>query len=285
MNLTVQSQETEYKVARPPHQQPLKPRRAHLFKLIALLILTAGLALTGCSKAEGKTELIMGAASSLTEPLNELSELYASRTGIRPQISYASSGTLRKQVEEGAPFDLLLLASASDLQVLADAGLLLDDTSRNLLSNQICFVSKASAAPATLEMLSGLLESAERVTLGDPSSAPVGRYAMESLETLGLATLIEDKLLYAKDARQVLQYLNTGAVDAGFIFATDVALLESELSVLALPEHTHKSILYPAAVLADSQHQAEAQAFLDFLSTDDAVSVFESHGFSIPRQQ
>lgn len=283
MNLKSQSSKTAQKAGCPSDPSPRTERPLKISKLIILLILTAVLTLAGCSNSVEETELIMGAASSLTEPLNELSELYAARTGIRPQISYASSGTLRKQVEAGAAFDLLLLASTSDLEILSDAGLLLDDTRRNLLSNQICFVSKASDAPATIDKLSLLLGEAERVALGDPSSVPVGRYAMESLKTLEIDALIEGKLLYAKDARQVLQYLNTGAVDTGFIFATDAALLEGEFSILVLPDHTHKPILYPAAVLTDSRRQTDAGEFLDFLSSDEAAAVFEAHGFSIPR--
>lgn len=283
MNLKSQSSKTAQKAGRSSDPSPRTLRPLKIIKLIILLILTAVLTLAGCSNSVEETELIMGAASSLTEPLNELSELYAARTGTRPQISYASSGTLRKQVEAGAAFDLLLLASSSDLEILSDAGLLLDDTRRNLLSNQICFVSKASDAPATIDKLSLLLGEAERVALGDPSSVPVGRYAMESLKTLEIDALIEGKLLYAKDARQVLQYLNTGAVDTGFIFATDAALLEGEFSILVLPDHTHKPILYPAAVLTDSRRQTDAGEFLDFLSSDEAAAVFEAHGFSIPR--
>jgi len=248
-----------------------------------LLLLLSGLTLTGCGKTNEDLELIMGAASSLTEPLNELSELYGARTGIYPKISFASSGTLRKQAEEGAPFDLLVLASTADLKTLSDAGLLLDRTRRDLLSNQICFVSRDSAAASTIADLPDLLENAERVALGDPASVPAGRYAMDSLENLGLSTLIAEKQLFAKDARQVLQYLNTGAVDAGFVFATDAALLEGEFSVLVLPANTHEPILYPAAVLSDSGHPTEAEAFLDFLSGEEAAKLFESHGFSLPR--
>jgi molybdate transport system substrate-binding protein len=250
--------------------------------LILILLAAVTFSLAGCSASGEKTELIMGAASSLTEPLNELSELYASKTGVRPQISFASSGTLRKQAEEGAPFDLLLLASTSDLDALSGAGLLLESSRRDLLSNQICFISTHLEIPASLETLPDLLEASERITLGDPSSVPVGKYAVQSLESLGASKLIEDKKLYAKDARQVLQYLNSGAVDAGFVFATDVALLEIEVSTLILPDHTHQPILYPAALLSDSP---EAAAFLEFLSSEDAISVFKSYGFSIPEQK
>lgn len=250
--------------------------------LILIFIVSVTFALAGCSSSNEEKELIMGAASSLTEPLNELSELYASKTGVRPQISFASSGTLRKQAEEGAPFDLLLLASTSDLDVLSDAGLLLQASRRDLLSNQICFITTHLEIPATLETLPDLLKASERITMGDPSSVPVGKYAAQSLESLGLSQLIEDKKLYAKDARQVLQYLNSGAVDAGFVFATDVALLEIEGSKLVLPDHTHQPILYPAALLSDNP---EAAAFLEFLSSEEGISVFKSYGFSIPDQK
>lgn len=249
--------------------------------LILILLATVTFTLASCSASSEKTELTLGAASSLTEPLNELSELYASKTGVRPQISFASSGTLRKQAEEGAPFDLLLLASTSDLDALSDAGLILESSRHDLLSNQICFVTTHLEIPMSLETLPDLLEVSERITLGDPSSVPVGKYAAQSLESLGASKLIEDKKLYAKDARQVLQYLNSGAVDAGFVFATDVALLEIEVSTLILPELTHQPILYPAALLSDSP---EAAAFLEFLSSEEAISVFKSYGFSIPDQ-
>lgn len=248
--------------------------------LLLLIVLLLTLSGCGASAQTSEQELIVGAASSLTKPLDEISALYTAQTGFVPKISYASSGTLRKQLEEGAPFDLVFLASSKDLDTLSESGQLLDHTARNLLSNQICYVSKTAV---TLETLPENMAQAERITLGDPSSVPVGQYALESLVALGLNGLIEDKQLFAKDARQVVQYLNSGAVDAGFVFSTDAGLLEGDFFVVMLPAESHRPILYPAAVSANSPQAEVAAGFLDFLGSPEASDIFESYGFSQPQ--
>ncbi|SCZ77276.1 molybdate ABC transporter substrate-binding protein [Acidaminobacter hydrogenoformans] len=261
-----------------PIEGPDSRRTASLFVLLSVLLF--GLSGCGGSAQTSGQELVVGAASSLTKPLDEISALYNAQKGVVLKISYASSGTLRKQLEEGAPFDLVFLASSKDMNTLSESGQLLDHTIRDLLSNQICYVSKSAV---TLETLPVNMTQAERITLGDPSSVPVGQYAMESLVALGLNGLIEGKQLFAKDARQVVQYLNSGAVDAGFVFSTDAGLLEGDFFVVMLPAESHRPILYPAAVSASSPQAEAAADFLDFLGSPEASAIFESYGFSLPQ--
>ena len=246
---------------------------------VLISLLCASWLLHGCSGRSEVPVLTVGAASSLMEPLNELAKHYTEKTGTPLQLSFAASGTLRRQVEEGAPFDLIFLASEEDILALTASGKLIENTEGPVLGNALSFVS---SVPAELETLDAVLSGIHRIALGDPASAPVGQYAVQALESLGLTNFLEGKALYAKDARQVLQYLNTGAVEAGILFVTDARKLEREFFILPLPESSHRPIRYPAALVADSPHQEEAQRFLDYLLQPESLDLFTAFGFTRP---
>lgn len=246
---------------------------------VLITLLCASLLLHGCSAKPQVPVLTVGAASSLMEPLNELAKRYTEKTGIPLHLSFAASGTLRRQVEEGAPFDLIFLASEEDILSLTASGKLIENIEGPVLGNALSFVS---SVPAELETLDAVLGGINRIALGDPSSAPVGQYAVQALENLGLTEFLEGKVLYAKDARQVLQYLNTGAVEAGILFATDARKLEREFFILPLPESSHRPIRYPAALVAESPYQEEAQRFLDYLLQPESLDLFTAFGFTRP---
>lgn len=242
-----------------------------------ILILFSFLIFTGCSPTQAKTALIVGAASSLNEPLMQLSESFTENTGITVQISFASSGTLRKQLQEGAPFDLVILASEKDFKPLTEDRLILSGRATVLLSNQLWFVSKS---PVTLNTFKDHLLTANLIAIGDPASVPVGQYAQEVLTYYGMTLIPKEKQLLAKDARQVIHYINSGQVDAGFIYASDFTLIEEPLYVLKLPAISHSPILYPAGVTSKSNQPDTAQKFLDYLSEKKSTEIFESFGFS-----
>jgi molybdate transport system substrate-binding protein len=248
----------------------------HKMRLGVAFLILALTAVTGCGIQRNAEPLLIGAASSLSEPLNVLSRDYLASTGISLQISYASSGTLRRQLQEGAPFDLVFFAAEKDIQILIDEGLVFEAGKTNLLTNELLFVSKL---PVTLETLHDALMNAGLVAMGDPASVPAGRYAQEVLVTLALDGLPQDHRLLSKDAKQIIQYLNSGNVDAGFIFASDFALLKGNFSALALPSDAHTPIRYPVGVTSTSEQSEAAQAFIDYLSSEDALKVFEKYGF------
>src|SRR5690606_7964798 len=122
-------------------------------------------------------------------------------------------------------------------------------------------------------------DDVEQVAIGHPESVPAGMYTEEILKKLGKWDQMEDKLVLAKDVRQVLTYVETGNVDIGFVYASD-ALISNKVKVIAKASSSwHEPIIYPAAVIADTDYKEEATAFTTFMKTEEAQEIFKKYGF------
>lgn len=248
-------------------------------KLLAIVL--AALALASVSAADKpKTEIIVGAAASLTDAMNELVSLYQKA---KPEVtvtpSYGSSGAIQKQIEQGAPVDVFIAAAAKQMDALESKGLLLAGTRKDLLANSLVLVTPLSGkALSSFKDLGS--DAVKQVALGEPSSVPAGQYAAEVLAGLGILDAVQTKAVYAKDVRQVLAYVASGEVDAGVVYATD-ALSSKDVKVSATaPAGSHKPIVYPAAVIASSSKQSGAKDFIAWLSGPEASAVFVKFGFT-----
>jgi len=161
---------------------------------------------------------------------------------------------------------------------LASQGLILADTRRDLLKNQLVLVVPAnSEGPNSFPELSG--PKVKLIALGDPASVPAGDYGRQVLESLHIWPAVRPKLVFAKDVRQVLSYVETGNADAGIVYATD-ALESAKVRVAAIaPPGTPAHVVYPAAVVKTSRNAAAAREFVTFLAGPDAQAVFARRGF------
>jgi molybdate transport system substrate-binding protein len=235
----------------------------------------AGLLLVACTRPPAN--LMVSAAASLQNPLQDLAPLWASARFSPPVVfNFGGSGALAQQIEQGAPADIFFAAGEKPMDRVAS--LLLPNTRRNLLSNELVLI-----APRQRPLVSAFRDLANPqillVALGDPASVPAGDYGKQTLTALGLWTAVEPKLVLAKDVRQVLTYVETGNADAGLVYATDARDSAGVQVVEIAPPKTHDTILYPAAVVKTARDAAAARAFLDFLSSPQARAVFERHGF------
>lgn len=242
-------------------------------------------ATAGCGTAGGqpKTEaeqvsLTISAAASLQDALNELKTIYAEQhPDVAITYNFAASGTLQKQIEEGAPADLFISAGKKQMDALAEKGLIVDASRKDLLGNELVLIAKNDS---TLTEFDGLTDpGVAKISIGTPESVPAGKYAQEALTSLELWDKLQPKLVLAKDVRQVLTYVETGNVDAGLVYRSD-ALMGKEIKVVAAaPAESHKPIVYPMAVINSTKHQPETEAFAAFLSGDEAARVFTEYGF------
>lgn len=248
----------------------LLPRALALF-----LASTLGLA------AQAAT-LTVSAASSLTNALRELAPLFeAEHPGTKVQYNFGASGALLQQVAKGAPADVFASADQETMDQAQAQGLVKQAQRRNVVSNTLVVVVPARAA-ATPKAVSDLAQPAyARIAIGLPASVPVGRYAKTVLEAAGLWTAIEPKMIGAGNVRQALDYVARAEVDAGFVYATDAALMPDKVKV-ALTVPTTRPVLYPAAPLAGAPNAQQAQRFVDFLASSKAQAVFARHGFGRP---
>ena len=252
-------------------------KKQFLACLLFLLSATSGFA-QGASKQ--KTELLISAAASLTDCMNELKALYMEHNpSVVINCNYGSSGALQQQIEQGAPADLFFSAGLKQMKALVEKGLMDTSTVKNILENQVVLVVPKNGP--RLSSFDDLRKpSVTKIGIGDPKSVPAGQYAEQVFKNLGLVEAISSKLVLAKDVREVLFWVETGNVDAGIVYSTDT-LISNKVVVSAIaPENSHEKIVYPVGVVKDSAHPKEAKAFENFLFTDEAIEIFEKYGFS-----
>ena len=273
--------------------------------LSLLLALTMALALTACGGTKTDdtqtsdtteateseetqdtaeaVELIVFAAASLTETLDEIIENYKT---VAPNVtltpSYESSGTLLEQIQSGADCDLFLSAGASQMDTLEENGGVLEGSRLDLLENKVA-LAVPEGNPKGIEsfdQLSELLKSGDVFLATGNSDVPVGQYTQKIFAYYGIEeAAIADCLTYGSNVKEVTTQVSEGAVDCGIIYASD-AFSAGLTTVDGATAEMCGQVIYPAAVTAGSTHSDEAQAFLDYLTTAEAGAVFESVGFT-----
>ena len=229
-------------------------------------------------------ELIVFGAASMTETLNEIAVLYAS---IAPNVTlifnFDSSGTLLTQIQESAECDVFISAAQRQMNVLDDAGSLLAGTRFNLVENKVALVVP-SGNPANIHSFEDAA-NASLIALGN-SDVPVGQYSEEIFTNMGVWN--DDflsRVTLGGNVKEVTTWVSEGAVDCGVVYATDAFSAGLEI-VADAPEGTLQTpVVYPAAAIADTENADAARAFLDYLKTPDAASVFQSVGFTIPQMR
>ena len=223
--------------------------------------------------------LTVSAAASMQDAMKAIQPIYEdAHPGITLIYNFSSSGSLQQQIEQGAPVDVFLSASPRQMNTLEEKGLLLEGSRRDLLKNSIVLVTPLDKNDvATFEDLDN--DIVRNLSIGEPDSVPAGQYSKETLESLGLYESVQPKIVFAKDVRQVLSYVETGNVDAGLVYSTDAKVSDQVQIVATAPDDSHSPIAYPAAVIADSSNPEAAIAFVDFLSTDEAIALFTDYGF------
>jgi molybdate transport system substrate-binding protein len=233
----------------------------------------------GCHAPRPAT-LTLSVAASLTNAMAEIEAAYSREhrdVGFRNNAG--SSGTLSMEIQQGAPVDIFLSAASKPMDNLAAKGLLLADTRRDLLRNELVLIAPANSS---LESFDGLADSSIKiVAIGDPASVPAGEYGEQTLATLHLMDKLRSRLVLGKDVRQVLTYVETGNADAGLVYATDARTSGRVRVVAAAPDSTHDPIVYPVAVLRESKSPEAAREFVRFLEGDEAKAVFLKYGFTM----
>jgi len=224
-------------------------------------------------------EVTVSAAISLKDALDEISHLYSTeRPSADVHFNLGGSGTLQRQIEQGAPVDIFISASPKEMDSLQSQGLLLPDTRKNLARNSVVLIVPAGSTsiPGFQDLTKAAVKT---VAVGEPQTVPAGKYAQEVLTHFGIYDQLKPKLVLAKDVRQVLTYVETGNADAGIVYATDAKISKKVTVVATAPEDSHAPVVYPAAVIKNSKNAAAAKAFLDFLASEKARTVFQKYGF------
>ncbi len=256
-------------------------------KKLLSLILSSSMLLTlaSCGSRPQEVELHVFAAASMTETMNEIIENYKS---VAPNVTvvptYDSSGTLLTQIQEGADCDLFISAAQKQMNTLGEEGGLLEGTRLDLLENKVA-LAVPDGNPKGIEsfdQLAELLKSGDVLLAMGNSDVPVGQYTQKIFEYYELdeeALASAGVLTYGSNVKEVTTQVSEATVDCGIIYGTDAASAGLTVVDTAAAEMCGQ-VIYPAAVLGNSQQAAEARAFLDYLQTDACAQIFEGVGFS-----
>jgi molybdate transport system substrate-binding protein len=232
--------------------------------------------------AAAADDVVVFAAASLKNALDEVAGSYKAETGKAVTINYAASNALAKQIEAGAPADIFFSADLDWMNYLEQRNLIQKDTRRTLLGNKLVLVapkdSTASIALAPGAKLADLLGADGKLAMANVDSVPAGKYGKAALTKLGIWDSVASRVVQADNVRAALAFVATGEAPAGIVYQTD-ANAEPKVKVIAqFPADSHPPILYPVALTASSKN-ADAKAFLDYLESDKAKASYQKQGF------
>jgi molybdate transport system substrate-binding protein len=244
-----------------------------------LLVLLAFALLAGACQRHPSNELIVSAAVSLKDAFNEIGALYTKRTGRTVRFNFGASGALQKQIESGAPVDVFASAGVKEMDELFEKSLIAGNSRKNFASNRLALIEPPEAPP--LGSFTDLTKpEIKKIAVGNPKTVPAGQYTQQALEHLHLLPSIQPKLIYAEDVHQVLDYVSRGEVDAGVVYSSDADASGKNIKIVAYAaDNSHDLILYPIAIIKDSNRREAAQEFIDLVLSAEGHSILVQHGF------
>jgi molybdate transport system substrate-binding protein len=265
---------------------PSRGRSLSTTMAVLIILVSLALILPGCrprglpsSGSSGPTELIVSAAVSLRDAFNEIAALNEKRTGTTIHFNYGASGALQKQIESGAPADVFASAGARQMDDLAAKGLLMPASRMDFARNALVLIVHVNSTG--LNSFSDLSNPAvKKIAIGNPKTVPAGQYTDQTFTRLKLLPLIQSKLIFAEDVRQVLDYVVRDEVEAGVVYSSDALSAGEKVKVVArAADDSHDPILYPIAVVKESKHQDAARSFIETVLSAEGQSILSKHGF------
>lgn len=254
---------------------------------IAIAALALQLALTGARDARAAEPVVVFAAASLTNAFEDLGKAWAAKGNPAPKFSFASSSTLAKQIEQGAPVGIFASADEPWMDYLVLRKLIDTASRKDLTSNSLVLVVPADR-PSMVDLKTGTdfskLFAGERIATGDPAHVPVGRYAEQALKNLGGWDAVAPRLVRTENVRAALAFVERGEVAAGIVYSTDAAISSKVKIAGTFPASSHPGIVYPIALVA-ARADADARALLAFLTGPEARAILRRYGFTDPKSQ
>lgn len=238
----------------------------------------------GTAHAASET-LTVFAAASTTNAVTEIGGIFSKRSQVGFRPSFASSSTLAKQIENGAPADIYISASAMWMNYLEQKQMIETGSRIDLLSNRIVLIVPVDSSIDRVQIAPGFdllnIIGDSRLAMGDPDHVPAGIYGRQALQSLGMWAPIENYVARSKDVRAALALVERGEAPVGLVYATDAAITAKVKVVAAFPQTSHPPIIYPAAVIAGRRSPA-TDRFMALLRSPEAEAVFKKFGFSVP---
>ncbi len=229
-----------------------------------------------------KSTILVAAAASLQKSLQEITLLY-NQTYPQQSVNYnfAASGALAQQISQGAPIDVFLAAATQQMQDLDTKGLLLPNSRRDLLTNQLVLITPKSITVPLKDFSDLTKPEVKRIAIGQPVTVPAGKYGLEVLAALKILPQVESKFVFGNSVQAVLAAVQTGDVEAGIVYITD-AKGSDQVAIAAVADpQLHTPIRYPVAVVKSSKLPTQAKQYIEFLQTEPVKKIFQQYGFGI----
>ena len=265
-------------------------RRAAMVTAVAMLAV-----LTACGQTESKdeketgeknegkkpvTELTVLAAASMTDAMQEIGEAYQeTHENIEITYQFDSSGTLKTQIEEGAPADIFISAATKQMDELVQGELVEKDSVFPWLENKVVLIVPKDSEDGPDSFEDAAKEEVPMIAIGN-EDVPVGQYTQTIYQNLGLWENIQAKANLASNVRQVLDWVATGNAPCGVVYATDAQIEENVKVVCEAPKGSCDPVIYPAGLVSASKEKEEAAEFLEYLKTEEVSEILEAYGFT-----
>lgn len=267
-----------------------RTRRAAMVTAVAMLAV-----LTACGQTESKdeketgeknegkkpvTELTVLAAASMTDAMQEIGEAYQeTHENIEITYQFDSSGTLKTQIEEGAPADIFISAATKQMEELVQGELVEEDSVFPWLENKVVLIVPKDSEDGPDSFEDAAEEEVPMIAIGN-EDVPVGQYTQTIYQNLGLWENIQAKANLASNVRQVLDWVATGNAPCGVVYATDAQIEKNVKVVCEAPKGSCDPVIYPAGLVSASKEKEEAAEFLEYLKTEEVSEILEAYGFT-----
>ncbi|MGC8660423.1 MAG: molybdate ABC transporter substrate-binding protein [Desulfomonilaceae bacterium] len=257
-------------------------RKNVVISILSILLLI-GIHFLGTGNCSASSRVMVFAAASTTNALGEIANLFKRSTGIDVECSFASSSTLAKQIEQGAPASILISADEDWMNYLANKNIVDTKSQVALLGNTLVLIAPVQNKLNKIDNFkTGLITALGngRMATGDPDHVPVGKYAKAALQKLGVWKDIEPRLARASDVRGALALVERGEAPLGIVYSTDATITMKVKVIGTFPSETYPPIVYPAALVTGNDTD-DARKFFEFLKGAQAKAIFEKYGFKV----
>ena len=228
----------------------------------------------------GPEVITVSAAASLTDAFTDIaSQFEKENPGTNVSLNFGGSGSLRMQIEGGAPVDLFASADENQMDILANESLIANNSRKDFAHNSLVLIVPENSTLNITDIKNLADPKIQKISIGNPDTAPVGKYTRLALTEAGLWSQLENKLVLAEDVRQVLVYVERGEVDAGFVYITDAKTAKAGTIKIVTNVSVSTPVTYPIAVVSSSDHKEKAQKFLDFVTGEEGQAILKEYGF------
>lgn len=250
-------------------------------KIVIITSILMAFFIVGCqSKSVDVKEINISVAASLVPAMNEIVDTYLKENeNLEININSGGSGTLKKQISEGAEIGLFFSANEKYVDELIEEGLVQAEKKSTPVTNSLVLIKNKDAQ--SIKTINDLTTTDSMIAIGEVNTVPAGEYAKQAFENLGIWNGLESSLIYGKDVTAVKTYVERGEVDYGVIYKTDAKDLENSSIVMELPRDSYQEINYALAPIEGYTYEKECESLMNFILSSTGQGILESYGFTV----